>query len=110
LLLEFGELPASQRARRSARMRSSSCAPVSVGRLCWRHSAVSAPSTAAFRRDWRYCASFSGRLEFGHAGVEIGEQFFEFGDDAGLFCNGSNGDWKAGKRRPFDACYGCSLL
>jgi hypothetical protein len=24
-------------------------------------------------------------LEFGHARIEVGEQLFEFGDDAGLF-------------------------
>jgi hypothetical protein len=28
-------------------------------------------------------------LEFGHAGIEVGEQFFEFGDDAGLFGSGN---------------------
>ena len=40
---------ASQRARRSVRMRVSSCAPVSDGVFLARQSAVSAPSTAAFR-------------------------------------------------------------
>ena len=30
-------------------------------------------------------------LEFGYAGIEVGEQFFEFGDDAGLFGTGSHG-------------------
>jgi len=53
---------ASQWARRASRMRSSSWAPVSCSLFCWRcvsrQSAVSAPSTAAFSSDCRYCPSF----------------------------------------------------
>lgn len=34
------------------------------------------------------CELFLRGLELGHPGFKIGEQFFEFGDDAGLFGGG----------------------
>ena len=56
--LNLASCLASQRARRSDRMRSSSCAPSSAGTFLFRQFAVSWPSTAAFSNDWRYCVSF----------------------------------------------------
>ena len=56
--LNFSNCRASQRDRRSRRMRVSNSAPVSCGGCCARHSAVSEPSTAAFSSDWRYWLSF----------------------------------------------------
>jgi len=51
--LAFARWSASQRARRSAKMRRSSSVPVSVAGCAARHSAVSSPSTAAFSTDAR---------------------------------------------------------
>ena len=46
---------------------------------------MSAPSTAALQRLAVLLQLLLRRLEFGHTGIEVGQQFFEFGDDAGLF-------------------------
>ena len=34
-------------------------------------------------------------LQLRHAGIEVGQQFFEFGDDAGLFSDWRQGDFNA---------------
>ena len=35
---------------------------------------------------------FLRNLEFRHTGIEVGQQFFEFGDDAGLLSGRGNGN------------------